>query len=191
MLFVLLACIPVLTSPHADDTGPAELACGETLPENTWPAETPPASVVGEGFDPGETIPDACLVDQFDAPVDVWQFYGRLWILDVSTGWCAPCRQLAEEAPAVTADYADEGFSYVTVMPQDVQGNPPDAADVFDWADYFGITDPVLADKDGYAYGVTENSFPTLLLINRDLTVETVISPANDATIRAAIDAAL
>jgi thiol-disulfide isomerase/thioredoxin len=191
MLVLLLACIPELHTPGGADTAAAALACGETLPTNSWPAETPPGTVSGTGFDVGDTLPDACLSDQYGATVDLWQLYGRVWVLDVSTGWCAPCRQLAEEAPGIIEDYADEAFNYVTVMPQNVVSEPPTTEDVAEWADEYGITQPVLADVEGWAYGITENSFPTLLLIDRDLSIVDNIQPATDATIRAAIDEAL
>lgn len=189
MIF-LLACIPDLHSPEGAE--PEGLACGETLPENAWPSTDPPDDLVSEGFAVGDILPDACMGDQNAQQVDLWQFYGQVWVLDISTMWCSPCRELAETLEEVVADYEAEGFVYVTVLPQDTLLEVPDTDDLNVWGDSYGITSPILADAEGWSYQVvTNNSFPVILVIDRDMTVAEKVSPISDEAIRIAVEKVL
>jgi thiol-disulfide isomerase/thioredoxin len=189
-LFLLfVGCVPVLTSPP----GTADDGVWEA-PENTWPQNTPPAGLEGEGVADGEIAPDFLLKDQYGDDVSLWQFYGSVIILDVSTMWCAPCRVLASEAQAVADDYRDEGFVYITLLSQDLGSDVPDQDELNDWGDYYHLTEPILADPAGYSDRVVPpetGAFPGVLIFGRDMKVIERIEPANDDTIRAAIEAAL
>jgi len=60
------------------------------------------------------------------------------------------------------------------------------------WGENFGITEPLLSDATGWSYQVVpDNAFPGVLIVDRDLTVLTRVTPPQDAAIEAAIDAAL
>jgi len=185
---VLTGCVPVLTSPQDTDTGPDWVA-----PDNDWPSTPPPEGTVGEGFAEGQIPPDFRLLDQTGDIVSLWQFYGLVVVVDLSTMWCAPCRALAADVEATWNDYRDQGFVYVTVLSQDVDGQVPDVPDLQDWASYYGITAPILADDGSYTGRVvTNNTFPRLLLLDLDLRiVENDIQPTDDATVRAAVDGLL
>ncbi len=184
----LVACTPHLTSPPGtDDTGAWE------APENSWPVgEPPPADLEGEGFSEGQVVPEVRLLDQYGDEVSLWQFYGMVLALDVSTGWCAPCAALADEVDAVAADYADQGFVYVTIMPENSQGAPPSQEDLQAWAAEHGITQPILADDQGWGYQIAVEGFPHVAVVGRDLRVAVAkVSPTQDDAIRAAIEDAL
>lgn len=193
LLLSVVACIPVLESPQENDeiTGKNWVA-----PENSWGlCEKPPASLVGEGFKQGEVAPEFRMLDQHGAEVSLWQFHGCTVVLDFSTGWCAPCQDLAQEAQAIADEYRDRGVRYLTVMPQNVEGDIPDLAFLNEWGDSFGLDEPILQDDQGYTYGLVvpggARGFPAVLVLNSDGQVASDVSPPNDATIRAAIDAAL
>lgn len=184
----LAACVPVLTSPGGADDGPWE------APENTWPLAAPPADLEGQGFETGQVLPDFRGMDQNGDEVSLWQFYGLVWVLDISTMWCSPCQALAQDVQATADEYADEGFVYVTVFPEDVDGDSedpvvPDVEDLQDWSEYFGIDQPLLSDAEGYSYGVvTDNTFPALFVIDRDLKIGARVSTTTDAAVRAAVE---
>lgn len=182
----LAGCTPVLESPTQAS------ACGEV--DNAWPAVEPPAELVGGSLAVGAVAPDVCLTDQNGQQVSLWQFYGSVIVIDVSTMWCGPCQQLAEEVCQVQADYADQGFAYLTLMPQNNIGEVPSQDDLNSWVSDFGVDcAPVLSDDQGYTDPLVPGGvFPALALIGRDMTVlTTAITPAEDTTIRAAIEAAL
>ncbi len=186
-LVLLSACIPRLY-PSVATVDPGTWVA----PENSWPQAEPPSDLVGGGYEPGQVVPDFRLVDQFGDEVAFWQFYGNLVLLDISTIWCAPCQAIAEGTEETWQDYRDEGFVYVTLLQEDLDGDPPDAADLQVWVDNFGLTSPVLADGEKLAYGAIRNgAWPAVLLVGRNMAVLERIDPATDDSIRAAIESAL
>jgi thiol-disulfide isomerase/thioredoxin len=189
LFLCLVGCVPVLTTPPGagDDTG------GDwVVPSNSWGVEIPPDDLEGEGLAEGEVAPDFRLDDQFGAEVSLWQFYGSVIVLDVSTMWCSPCQKLARGAQAIADAYRDQGFVYVTLLSQDLGSDVPDQAELQSWGDSFDLTEPILADNAGYSDQVVpDGAFPGVLLIGRDMRVIGEIDPATDETIIAAVEDAL
>lgn len=180
-LLLTLACAPQLYSD-----GPSVWVA----PENTWPAtEELPEEFKGEGFSVGEVVPELVAIDQNGDEFSLWQFYGQVVILDISTMWCAPCQELAKEVDETWKHYEDDGLMYLTVLPQDLDGNPPSVAELNEWTDGFGITAPVVSDdKDWYRGAVPGNTFPQLMVVGRDMRVYARDIPASDPEIRAVVD---
>ena len=104
VLALLAGCVPHYTSPpDSGDTGDAWVW---VPPDNDWPMSAPPEGLEGTGFDEGEVLPDFRLPDQYDQTVALWQFYGMVLVVDISTMWCGPCQNLAEDAEATYQDVA-------------------------------------------------------------------------------------
>jgi thiol-disulfide isomerase/thioredoxin len=185
----LSACTPVLTSP-GDDSGSSGTW---VAPENSWASAAPPSDLEGEGWQEGQVVPDARFFDQYGKDVALWQFYGQVIALDVSTIWCAPCRELAAHVDETWKDYEDQGFMYLTLLGEDTQGDVPDVDEIMTWATDYVITAPVLSDPDRHSYDIVpDGTYPRVIIINRELVVEVnPISPVDDSTIRVAIEAAL
>lgn len=180
---VLAGCVPVLESP---DGGAGE---PWVAPENSWYVGQPPGDLEEEGFELGQVIPDHLAVDQFGDDVSLWQFHGIVWVLDISTMWCSPCQEIAQDVQETADTYRDEGFAYVTMFPEDRFGEVPDGADLVEWGDYFGIAEPLLTDAEGYSYGVVpDGGFPGILVLDRDMRVHARVSPPSDEAVRAAIE---
>lgn len=184
LLLTLVGCIP---SFYTDGEGKNTIW---EAPENTWPMATPPEGLSGEGFSNGQVLPDLRMFDQFGDDVSVWQFYGDIVLLDVSTMWCAPCQELATDAEETYEDYKDLGFQYVTVLQQDVENNPPTVEDLNEWVEFYELTAPVLSDPEGEVTSgaIQNNQFPAVLLIDRDMKVRKRVNPVTDAAVRAAIE---
>ncbi|MFM2245528.1 MAG: hypothetical protein RL071_1602 [Pseudomonadota bacterium] len=193
-LSLLAACAPPRL--YSEDGDLPEVGSGSdwVAPENGWDkGAPPPAELEGEGFGVGQVLPDLRLLDQHGEETATWQWYGMVVAIDVSTMWCGPCRGLAAEVDATWADYRDQGFMYLTLLPQDQAGEIPDNADLNAWADQFGITAPVLADDEGWSYQIVpDNTYPRIMIVGRDMRVLVdQVTPAEDTAIRAAIEAAL
>jgi len=197
--FLLTGCYD-LTSPDKDKDEPTDtdVTGTWTLPVNSWPStEGPPEDLQEQtpsGFDPGEVVPDVRLPDQFGAEVSLWQFFGNVIVLDVSTIWCLPCQALAEGTQETQDTYEDQGFTYVTVLQEDNYFEPPDTDDLNIWVNAYGLSTPVLADGDKTGASVidpTKPSWPVVLVIDREMRVHEKVDPPEDAGVRAAIEEVL
>ncbi len=186
---LLAGCVPVLTSPDGPEL------CGEeayVAPENAWTVGEVPADLCGEGWGEGETVEDARWTDQNGQEVSMWQFYGNVVLLDLSTLWCAPCKDLAAEVQATADDYRDEGFVYMTILVEDLEADVPDQEELQEWGTYFGIAEPIVSDTANVAPTLLpESNYPGVFLISRDMVNLGRIDPADDPTIRAAVEAEL
>lgn len=182
-------CVPVLESPD----GVLDSTAAWTAPDNTWPMSAPPTGLEEEGFSEGEVPPDMRLMDQNGQEVSLWQFYGSVVVIDVSTMWCGPCKELAAGVDETWHDYKDQGFMYLTLLPEDNLAQVPDQADLEEWATDYGITAPVLSDAEGYSYIIEPNGrYPTVVVLDRDLKVhEDRVDPAEDATVRIIVESLL
>jgi thiol-disulfide isomerase/thioredoxin len=185
-LSALVGCMPSL---YTADFG------GEWVwepPENQWCNDEPPAPEGNGSFYVGERVPDFRLVDQYGDEVSLWQFVGKVVLLDVSTMWCSPCQELGSTTQETWEHYNEEGedFVYITVLQENVEGQPPSTADINVWVDGFGIGQPVLADGDktGVAGAVLQGQYPALIVIDRDLTMVERVSSPTDAEVHAALD---
>lgn len=185
------ACVPVLESP-----GGGTDACGEyTPPENDWPINEVPADFCGTGWSEGEVLPDARLMDQHEQELSLWQFYGDVLVIDISTQWCGPCQALAAGVQATADDYREEGVEYITVLVEDLDGNATETDDLNAWGDYYGIIEPIVSDTANISPSMLPGSgYPGVFIIGRDMTnlgQVTIPQTGQDEAVRAAIDAAL
>lgn len=128
------------------------------------------------GWSAGDVVPDVILRDQFGDDVHLWQFAGDVVLLDISAMWCAPCREAVDVGEAIADDCDGQDFSFVTVLVEDASGGRVAATDAAEWADTLGATGPVLADEDRETAAAVHGSFPTFLVLDRDLTV-TAVTP--------------
>jgi len=184
----LAACTPVLTSP-GDDSGTGAWVA----PSNTWPVSAPPVDLVAQGFDQGQVVPDFVMMDQHGDPVSLWQFYGMVVVVDISTMWCGPCAALADEVDATWNAYEPQGFIYLTVLPENTLGQVPSQDDLNVWADNHAITAPVLQDDIERSKEMAPDAaYPRLYVIDRQMKVAVNrVNPADDPSIRAEVEAQL
>ena len=80
-------------TPHLESE-PRATCGGEDL-VNAWAKSAPPKTLEGEGYARGSVVPDFCMEDQNGDKTSLWQFYGDVILLDISTMWCGPCQQIA------------------------------------------------------------------------------------------------
>lgn len=195
MWWALVACAPHLVSDTANqvDTG-SSLGDPWVAPVNDWPMGAPPADLRGQGWERGQVPPDVRWMDQRGDEVSLWQFYGNIVVIDLSTMWCAPCRDLAADVQATQDAFGDQGFVYLTVLSEDVGTLTPDQQDLNDWADYFGITGaPVVSDADRVIDDVLAptGAYPVPLILDREMVILKQISPATPTAVDGAVAAAM
>ena len=187
ILALAMGCTPHLESFTEEITG-----LNWEAPENEWPSSEPPNTLKGEGFSEGQVPNDFRFPDQNGDEVSLWQFYGSLILLDISTMWCGPCQQIAKDVDETWKDHREDGFMYLTLLPEDLEGGAVGEEDLLEWAEGFGIEAPVIADNEGYGYAVEpDRVWPAVMLIDRQMRIIAERIPPNDEAIRNAIESAL
>ncbi|MDP2312340.1 MAG: redoxin family protein [Pseudomonadota bacterium] len=147
-------------------------ACG-------WPQNSPGGPNPSWTVADGEIFPNVRLDDQCGDPVDLWDFRGHYLVVDSSSPDCGPCQAMAEGAEAFKARMEAEcaPVELITLLNESLGAiNKPAAPDVLQaWADQFGLSSPVLADKGaGYALfpeylGIESGmSYPAVILVDPD-----------------------
>ena len=183
ILVVVMGCTPSLYNADVGQEWVWE------APENSWISSEPPGTDLSTGYYVGDIVPDFRLEDQFGDTVSMWQFYGQVVLLDVSTMWCGPCQDLGETTEATWEHYKDDGFIYLTVLHENSeQGKAPSQADLEAWARDNGITQPVLGDGDKVTWDALHTGYPAVLVIDRHLTVHARIDDPKPWKVDAAID---
>jgi thiol-disulfide isomerase/thioredoxin len=192
LLAITLGCTPHLYSEDATTTQTVTNTTW-TAPDNSWPSSSPPTGIEGEGFEVGDTPFDFRLKDQFEDTLSLWQLSGYTIVMDVSTIWCAPCQEIAADAEETYLEYLekfDGKFIYLTILPENLEGDNPELEDLNLWADTFGLTSPVVADPDKtYTYDlVSDGTYPKLLVISPEMVFTKRIDPPSDANLRNYLD---
>ncbi len=183
---------PATDPPQAPEDEPAEDPVEEPIEE---PVEEPPVDACAgdpTGVEIGECPPDFQLPDASGASWSLRAQAGSVIVLDFSAMWCPHCRNLAPELEALNDEYAADGLVVATVIHEDPQSNPPDAADLRAWTQAYAISHAVLGD-DGAVEAIFGGFYqPNVLVIDRDHLVTYRGTGGGQADeIRDAIEAAL
>ena len=164
-----------------------------------WPDFSDEAEAAGldaPGWSMGDVIHDIQLIDQFGQDFHLYQYYGFVILIDVSAGWCNPCKAVAEHAEALYQTYKDDGFVIVHILLDAwIEGDPPNQEFRQAWGEMFGLTFPLTEEvgQEGdprYAvnqlrYGGTlQGGIPNFILLDRDLRIDFSDSGYDDEPIR-------
>lgn len=110
---------------------------------------------------------------------DLYQYYQRPIVLDLSTMWCGYCQVAGAEAQQMQDQYASKGLVYITVLIENFDGLPPTVEDLEAWKTNLGIDDaPVWASSRDIisatdpATGWDASGWPTFYFIDRDMKVQ-------------------
>tara|TARA_B100000683_G_scaffold273235_1_gene318375 strand:+ start:871 stop:1458 length:588 start_codon:yes stop_codon:yes gene_type:complete len=120
---------------------------------------------------------DFTFLDQHGKDWSLYNHVGDVILLDFSTVWCGYCQISAQGVESIHDQYSPQGFQWVTLLVDDLNGNPADIDDVTEWSSAFGLDDaPVLVadrsiiDSTGVS-GYPVTSWPTFVLIDRDMKI--------------------
>ena len=111
------------------------------------------------------------LKNQDNNDISLYDYYGQTIVLDFSAMWCGPCRMAASDVQ-VTADAYD--VAYITILIENSSGDQPSPSDASNWAESYGIKEPVLtgsrdmlssSGEDGWPLA----SWPTFYFINNEM----------------------
>ena len=132
--------------------------------------------------------------DQNGDAWNLYDHYGDVMLLDFSTMWCHWCKVAAGDVQSMQDTYGPSGFTWVTLLVDDIGGGEVSLEEVQEWVSEYGIiTAPVLvADRsiidvtaeDGYPV----SSWPTFILIDREMNIAWGLHGWNQEMILEAIE---
>ena len=123
----------------------------------------------------GNVACDFAMIDQNGKQVNLYDFHGKIIVLDFSAMWCGPCQFAALDVENTVEKYGSDDIVYITVLVEDSSGNPPDKKDLQKWADNFGIeNNPVLAGSREWLSlsGYELTGWPTFYFITPTMVVK-------------------
>jgi alpha-tubulin suppressor-like RCC1 family protein/thiol-disulfide isomerase/thioredoxin len=146
------------------------------------------------GFELGDTLPNFQMVDQFDAPLDLYQFHDTIVLLDFSAGWCNPCREAAKVAQALWEDYRDQGFIIIHYLTETSNGAPGDLVLQQGWATEYGLSFPVVRQEQNVLYeDFTKSdtyigSLPFMVLLDRNMVIDSRYGASSEQAVRTRLE---
>jgi len=172
-----------------------------SVPEG-WPAcgaNAEAAGIEATGWAMGDVVEDWTGDDQYGGTIDQYDLYGMVVVIDMSAGWCGPCRTAAEDAEAEYQHYKDDGvmFMHVIVDDNSYDGAVTDEDFTADWADEYGLTFPVVTDDSVNGYAAPYYNFymegyvdgiPAYVVLNRELEVVDWWNGVSAASLTSAIE---
>ena len=146
------------------------------------------------GYDPGDHPCDFTLKDQNNNDWNLYENYGNVFLIDLSTQWCSYCQVAASDVETVQNAYAGENFTYVTILIEDYAGNPASLELAQAWADHFEITSAPILVGSRDLIGTEENQgwdvsgWPTFILVDHNMVIRQYIRGYSSAAILTSID---
>jgi thiol-disulfide isomerase/thioredoxin len=109
--------------------------------------------------------------------VELYDYYGKIIIIDFSTMWCGVCVHIASEGDNFVARYGEENVVWLTVLVENEYGYPPTQEDLQRWVDMAGSSTPVLgADRSIIDYsaitGYPITAWPTIVVIDKEMVLK-------------------
>jgi peroxiredoxin len=120
---------------------------------------TPPSY----GSKVGDTAADFSARDQNGQTVKLYQYYGKVVLINFSADWCGPCRNEAGHIERLFQDYKGQGFQILTIL---ISGSPAT------WANQYQLTFPVLDDNSETLWKIYgEGYVPLNIVLDRKMII--------------------
>jgi thiol-disulfide isomerase/thioredoxin len=128
-------------------------------------------------------------MDQNGNMVELYDHHGKVIVVDLSTMWCGVCNNIATEGDEWLRDYGADDFIWLTILVDNVTGDPPTLEDIQQWATQYNISVPVLVGDRSFVdlnaeTGYPVTGWPTLVVIDQDMVLQYGINGWNESVIR-------
>lgn len=136
------------------------------------------------------------LKDQNGNEVELYDYYGKVIIIDLSTMWCGVCQTIAPIGKSLTEEYGEDNFVWLTILVEDESGLNPDPSDLQRWISEYGAAPPVLSGDRSLIdpsaeTGYPVSGWPTLAIINKEMILTNGINGWSETYIRTWIENSL
>ncbi len=182
----------IQVTPQVNDT--AQRVTEDTQPD---PSDRPWETWTECSQKPGDHPCNFSLTDQNEDTVELYDSHGKVIVVDLSSMWCAVCQNIAPKGDEFVADYGEENVIWITVLIDGLSyGVAPTLADIQAWATTFNIQGPVLAGDRTMidltaVTGYPITSWPTLVVIDKEMVLQYGINGWNEATVRGWVESLL
>ena len=140
--------------------------------------EPEPTPQLGTNF--GDLAVDFTAKDQNGNNVSLYDYSGKVILVDMSADWCGPCRNEAIHLENLYDEYKQRGFRVITTL---ISGDPSE------WAKEYGLTFPVLDDNGEVIWNqYGEGYVPLNLVIDREKVIRYKEAGYDEAAIKAVIE---
>ncbi len=130
-------------------------------------------------FAVGDVVDNFTLTDSYGQAVDLYAFKGRWIFLTFAAMWESPMVDVIDDLPDTQAAHVDD-LTVISVVVEDVMGDPPDDEDLDAWKEFFALDGiPVLSDPDKeivHRFGPA-GTYPVFVLIAPDMTLDSSPMP--------------
>jgi thiol-disulfide isomerase/thioredoxin len=169
-----------------------------TIEDTTTPKEVNPITWHSCSYLENDHPCDLVLAEASGQPWQLYEHFGSIIVLDFSTEWCGYCQVAGSVIESIADDYADRGVIFVTILIEDMYGEPADVALAEKWKEHFELTGPVLAgdrslldaaplDPEGVE-GWPVGGFPNFFFIDRDMRLRAKVGGWSEMGIRYELD---
>jgi len=124
-----------------------------------------------------EHICNVTLPDVDEVVHELYSYYGRPIVIQLSAEWCSPCHTAGTYAESFMERYADQDLLWVTIILENTAGEPATTLDLMQWeAEMSTVNALTLAGSRELIDTTGENGFPltswpTIVVVNTDMTI--------------------
>jgi len=139
----------------------------------------------------GEHPCDFTLLNQNGDEVSLYDYYGKVIILDFSAMWCGPCQAAARSIDDTVKKFGADEIVYITILIENTQRLPPTIEDLELWASGNNIElGPVLGADRSFLEnnGWQLEAWPTFYFIDREMILRGHLRGYSEAAVDDAID---
>ena len=198
-VFLITACTPgVVNQPETPkETGPAESITQIDDTAQSTTGDQPWETWTECSQKPGDHPCNFSLVDQHGNVIELYDYYDKVIIIDLSSIWCVVCQNIATKGDEFITLYGEDNFIWITVLIDGPSyGVSPTPDEIQAWVETFNIQSPVLSgDRTlidlSAETGYPITSWPTLVVIDKTMVLHNGLSGWNEATIRAWVESLL
>ena len=141
------------------------------------------------GYNIGDNVCNFTLQDQDGKDFELYDHYGKIIIVDLSTMWCGVCQSIAGYGEIFMSEYGSDNIIWVTILVEDEYGNPTDQSDLIKWIDVYGSHKPVLAGDRSLVDPIAEEGYPvtgwpTFAIVDQEMKIAHGINGWSESSMR-------